>query len=342
MYIESLERICKIVRIVFIFIIVGAIFLNKALSADACTPTGSSHANLGTYSSYSMINLYPLENSKLNSSGFRCNFGGLLKLLDSDWVSVTYLGADLNLVNQNDPAAKIPFSLYLDQNFETLLHPGIETKYKQGVLLSLLGLLGPNKVLDMPIYISVPVVDAGALTAGVYTATVGFSWSWNICRTIGLLGLCVGIPNKGKDVLSFLELNLIIHPDCKISARDINFGSQPFVTEFDEVKGVINIACTKGTAYKVGLSQGENYQQGYRQLKSGSDLIAYNIYKGRTKETWGDTESSKRSSSDADILPGVGLGSSAQGFNYTAEILPGQDAKPEGTYKDQIMIKVEF
>lgn len=342
MHIDHLGKIRNIVKVFSIYIIVSTIFLNRALSADACTPTGASHANLGIYSSYSIINLYPLESSKLNSSGFKCDFGGLLKLLDTDWVSVTYLGGDLDLVNKKDPAAKIPFSLYLDKDFETLLRPGIETKYKQGILLSLLGLLGPSKVLDMPLYISIPVVNSGIVSTGTYTANIAFSWSWNICRSIGLLGLCIGLPNKGENVLSFLELSLTILPDCKISATDINFGSQPFVTSFDVQRGVINIACTKGTPYKVSLSQGENYQQGFRQLKYGSNVIAYEIYKGETKEVWGDTESSKRSSFDADISPGAGFGYRAQGFKYTAEILPGQEAKPEGMYKDRIMIKVEF
>ena len=55
-----------------------------------------------------------------------------------------------------------------------------------------------------------------------------------------------------------LTVNLTVANDCLITAPNIAFGSAPVVSAFVPVTSqTINLACTKGSAYTVGLDDGE-------------------------------------------------------------------------------------
>jgi spore coat protein U-like protein len=116
------------------------------------------------------------------------------------------------------------------------------------------------------------------------------------------------------------------------------------VSAFATVTGQASIACTKGSAYTVGLSDGQNPVSvgGRRQMVSGSNVLAYDIFQGAGSTRWGSVGAARRASASAEINPGNGLGTGSQVFNYNAKIYTDQATPPGGTYLDNVVLDVGF
>ena len=96
-----------------------------------------------------------------------------------------------------------------------------------------------------------------------------------------------------------LTVNLTVSNDCTITAPNIAFGSAPVISAFTPVTGqTINLACTKGSAYTVGLSDGQNPVSvgGRRRMISGSNYLAYDIFKSAGTTRWGSVGAARRAS----------------------------------------------
>lgn len=79
------------------------------------------------------------------------------------------------------------------------------------------------------------------------------------------------------------------------------------VAGFGTVNQGINVSCTKGSSYTVGLDDGQNVSAGRRRMKSAANnYLAYDIFKSAGTVRWGATGVARRSSADADVNPGVG------------------------------------
>lgn len=143
-------------------------------------------------------------------------------------------------------------------------------------------------------------------------------------------------------MISTFTVSVTITNDCKVTASDINFASAPIVSAFSTVSNTINVTCTKGTPYTVGLSDGNSVSAGQRRMASGANYLSYEVYQGSSTVRWGSATGQRRASSGADILPGPGTGNTVQGFNYNARVLTGQTTPPAGTYTDILVLDVAF
>ncbi|MNI38907.1 Spore Coat Protein U domain protein [compost metagenome] len=138
---------------------------------------------------------------------------------------------------------------------------------------------------------------------------------------------------------------MTVSNDCTITAPNIAFGSAPVVSGFAAVMGqTINLACTKDSAYTVGLSDGQwpISVGGRRRMISGSNYLAYDIFKGAGNTRWGSVGAARRASTDAEVNPGNGQGTGSQIFNYNARIYTDQATPPAGTYLDNVVLDVGF
>ncbi|NLD08039.1 MAG: spore coat protein U domain-containing protein [Xanthomonadaceae bacterium] len=331
-------RIKYVVKGLSLFLILLSWLSNLAFSLtwnceiNHPTPT----LNFGNQTSFTIGTKLLSVNS--SSAGLLCDLPKLSFIVKHE-INVTGMftsGAQPALVKSGgDPADRVFYKLYVDKdkNADVEVRHGVEVDLnKSSSIIS-----GKEDVI-VPAYADI-LPQSVNLSAGVYTDTVLMKWSWRLC-TAGILS-CIGWK-KGEGE-STITINLIVTEDCKISASDINFGSAPVTAAFSDVEGTINIICTKGTFYSAGLSKGDNFS-GSRRMKSGSNFIDYEIYKGnQAHEVWGNQGSERRDSASADENPGAGWGGTkAQRFNYRAKILPNQPNKPAGTYIDHIMIDVEF
>jgi len=235
----------------------------------------------------------------------------------------------------------IGYTLYGNNSTSYPLTRGVAFDFARNGIIDSLGLLGSVVPKTVPIYLGTTI--GSNVAAGIYSETLSIAWSWNYCSGIGIGSVCLG-----RDIGSgntTLTVNLTVANDCTITAPNISFGSAPVISAFTAVTGqTINLACTKGSAYTVGLSDGQQAISvgGRRRMISGSNYLAYDIFKSAGTTRWGSVGSARRASSDAEVNPGNGLGTGSQVFNYNAKIYTDQTTPPAGTYLDSVVLDVGF
>lgn len=125
---------------------------------------------------------------------------------------------------------------------------------------------------------------------------------------------------------------------CSASDATVAFGTvNPAVGTTLPTTGLINVTCSLGTAFTVGLDDGLNASSGNRRMKrSGtSDYLTYNLYKDALMSTrFGDTGSSDRAA-------GTGLGLLPTPISAYGTVASGQSAPPGG-YSDTVQITVYY
>ena len=302
-----------------------------------CSVVGTTPVAFGTLSSIA-VRTTAQSSSTLNA-GLSCT-GSLLSLLTSNdhfWATVTSLQSGL----VGPTGDVIAYTLYANNSTSYPITRGTPYDFARNGIIDALGLLNGTTPKTVPLYLRTTI--GSNVAAGVYTETLSILWSWNYCSGIGLGDLCLG-----RDIsngTATLTVNLTVANDCTITAPNIAFGSAPVVSAFTPVTGqTINLMCTKGSAYTVGLSDGQNAisVNGRRRMISGSNYLAYDIFKSAGTTRWGSVGIARRASSDAEVNPGNGLGTGSQIFNYNAKIYTDQPTPPAGTYLDNVVLDVGF
>src|SRR5690606_24267530 len=149
----------------------------------------------------------------------------------------------------------------------------------------------------------------------------------------------LSVSNWGSGVPVSVNLTLVVENDCVLNAPALDFGAAPLAASFPEVTRTITVKCTTGSAYTVGLGDGNHFSAGSRRMRRGatSDYLRYEIYQGvGTNDRWGSTPGERRSSAGADANPGVYDATTEQGFTYRARVDPSQDTPATGVYTDNI------
>jgi spore coat protein U-like protein len=320
---------------------VAALCLGWGLPASACT-TATSNIGFGRHSSY-IVGTTTQQGS--GSAGLSCNV--LLALLSAHYVG---LRVDASTFTLSGPGgSQISYIASLSAN-GTALTVGNFINLSSISILSLFA--GTND--SIPIYLR--TVPKTALRAGVYTGFIDLRWYYSVCN-VGV-GLCADYASSpgfvrpiplvssldwGSGVAVRVNIELDVANDCFITAPDLDFGSAPLLGSFNPVTRTILIRCSAGSTYTVGLDDGGFASGGVRQMASGTDRLAYEIYKSiNSPERWGRLDTARRSSLTADSNAGVHDSVTEQGYTYRAEILANQPAPVAGSYSDTIRVDVEF
>lgn len=303
----------------------------------ACSVVSTTPVAFGSLSSVAVSN-NPQPSSTLNA-GLKCS-GSLLSLLTTnDHFYATVTSTQTGLLGPTGDI--IGYTLYANDSTSYPITRGVAFDFARNGIIDALGLLGSVVPKTVPIYLRTTL--GSHVAAGVYTETLSIFWNWNYCSGIGIGFICTGRDiDKGTTTLT---VSLTVANDCTITAPNIRFGSAPVVSGFAPVTGqTINIACTKGSAYTVGLSDGQQPLSvgGRRRMMSSGNYLAYDIFKSAGTTRWGSVGSARRASADAEINPGNGLGNGSQVFNYNAKIYTDQATPPAGEYLDSVVLDVGF
>jgi spore coat protein U-like protein len=279
------------------------------------------------------------QSSSTTNAGLSCT-GSLLSLLtSSDHFYATVTSTQTGLLGPTGDI--IGYTLYANNSSSYPLTRGVAYDFARNGIIDALGLLGSVVPKTVPIYLGTTL--GSNVAAGIYSETLSIAWSWNYCSGIGAGSLCLGRDTGSGNTT--LTVNLTVANDCTITAPNISFGSAPVISAFTAVTGqTINLACTKGSAYTVGLGDGLQAVSvgGRRRMISGSNYLAYDIFKSAGTTRWGSVGAARRASSDAEVNPGNGLGTGSQVFNYNAKIYTDQTTPPAGTYLDSVVLDVGF
>ncbi|MBK5304322.1 spore coat protein U domain-containing protein [Erwinia sp. TH29] len=302
-----------------------------------CEVVSTSPAGFGSMSSIAVRTTS--QPSSTTNAGLSCT-GSLLSLLaTNDHFYATVTSTQTGLLGPTGDV--IGYTLYANSSTNYPLTRGVAFDFARNGIIDALGLLGSEVPKTVPIYLGTTI--GSNVAAGIYSETLSIAWDWNYCSGIGIGNICLG-----RDISSgntTLTVNMTVVNDCTITAPNISFGSASMISTFATVTGqTINLACTKGSAYTVGLDDGQHAVGvgGRRQMISGSNYLAYDIFKSAGTTRWGSVSTARRTSSDAEVNPGNGLGTGSQIFNYNAKIYTDQSTPPPGTYLDSVVLDVGF
>ncbi|MGO0629385.1 Csu type fimbrial protein [Pseudomonas sp. SAR267] len=313
-----------------------ALMLLPAGSAWAlCSSVATTPAAFGTINS--TLVRTTIQSASSTNAGLQCT-GSLLSLLSaSDHFYATITSSTSGLVGPTGDV--IAYTLYADNSTSYPITRGVAFDFARNGILDLLGLLNGTTPKAVPLYMKTQV--GSNVAAGLYQETLTIAWSWNYCSGIGVGGLCLG-----RDIGSgtqTMTVNLTVSNDCQITTPSISFGSAPVVAGFGTVSQSVSLSCTKGSAYTVGLNDGENVSGGRRRMKSSAgNYLAYYIFKSAGTVRWGSLTAARRASSDADVNPGNGTGTGSQVFNYNAKVYTDQATPPAASYIDNVILDVQF
>ncbi|MGL6243688.1 Csu type fimbrial protein [Pseudomonas sp.] len=302
-----------------------------------CSVVSTTAAGFGSQSSIAVRTT--AQTSSTPNAGLSCT-GSLLSLLtNNDHFYATVSSTQSGLLGPTGDV--IGYTLYADNSTSYPINRAVAFDFARNGIIDALGLLGSVIPKTAPVYLRTTI--GSNVAAGVYSETLSIFWNWNYCAGIGAGSICLG-RDIGSGTAT-LTVNLTVANDCTITAPNISFGSAPVVSAFTAVTGqTINLACTKGSAYTVGLDDGQHAAGvgGRRRMISGASYLAYDIFKSAGTTRWGSVGSARRASSDAEVNPGNGLGTGSQVFNYNAKIYTDQTTPPAGTYLDSVILDVGF
>ncbi len=137
--------------------------------------------------------------------------------------------------------------------------------------------------------------------------------------------------------------------DCSVSTAGLNFGTyDPTSATPDDVAGNLAVTCTRvifvdvfHVPFTVALSRGSSTSFSPRTLRSGANVLNYNIYRDASHtQVWGDgTNSTVRLSDQSDFV----WFQTSQTDNYTlyGRIPALQDVRT-GNYADTVVVQITF
>jgi len=318
-------------------VVSGVLLSGLASQAQAlCSVIATNAVGFGPVSS--ILVRSTLQASSTTNAGLRCT-GSLLSLLTlNDHFYATVTSSTAGMVGPTGDV--IGYNLYATNNFGAtyLVNRGTAYDFARNGIIDALGLLGGSTPKTVPLYVN--TIIGSNVAAGIYTETLSIFWDWNYCAGIGALGVCLGRDNSSGT--ASLTVNMTVSNDCTVTAPNISFGGFPVVSAFSPVSQTINVSCTKGSPYTVGLDPGQNASGGRRRMVSGGNYLSYDIFKSAGTTVWGSVGAARRSSTDAEINPGNGLGTGSQVFNYNAKVYTDQSTPPAGAYTDNVILDVGF
>ncbi|GAY22528.1 spore coat U domain-containing protein [Sphingobium fuliginis] len=152
-----------------------------------------------------------------------------------------------------------------------------------------------------------------------------------------LLGL---LPNAAMatDATTTMGVSATVLNVCLVSATNMAFGSyDPTSASPTDATSTINVTCTPGTLFNIGLNAGSavGATVSTRKMLSGANPLGYALYSNSGRSTnWGNSVGSDTVAQTAStILPAA--------FTVYGRI-PAQQSVAAGSYTDTVTITVSY
>ena len=121
-----------------------------------------------------------------------------------------------------------------------------------------------------------------------------------------------------------------------VAVNDLAFGVQDNLSAARTAQTTLSISCPSGTAWQVGLNNGQNFNAGNRRMvrASGGAFVNYNLFQNSTHTTpWGSTIGTN-------TRGGTGTGS-AQALTIYGRV-PAQSTPLSGAYEDTVQVTLTY
>ena len=148
--------------------------------------------------------------------------------------------------------------------------------------------------------------------------------------------LSMGQSQASTSTTTF-QVTATVNNACSVSANALSFGTyNPLLSTAVNISGGINLTCTLGTAYQIGLNAGTaaGATVTTRQMMNGTTPLSYELYRDLAHTlNWGNTV-------NTDTLGGTGTGVQVSYPVYG--LLPASQSVPSGTYTDTVTVTVSY
>ncbi|MEP5229935.1 spore coat U domain-containing protein [Alcanivorax sp.] len=131
-----------------------------------------------------------------------------------------------------------------------------------------------------------------------------------------------------------LDATIEIPDQCRITANDLDFGTQSAPLAQTDSDTFIDVRCTNASPFTVGLSNGLNPSGGSRRMSDGSNFVSYGLFQDAARNVDWDNTSNRKS--------GAGLGTGASIMMNVFGRIPADPAAVPGNYTDTITVDIEF
>ena len=130
------------------------------------------------------------------------------------------------------------------------------------------------------------------------------------------------------------EVKADVQPNCLVTADNIDFGMHGVLKTNVDAAGAVNVRCTPGTSYSVGLNGGlANAAPTARQMKLGAATVTYGLYQNTQRtQPW--------SQAVGQIASGTGTGL-VQSLPVYGRV-PAQTTPGAGVYSDTVVATVTY
>lgn len=155
---------------------------------------------------------------------------------------------------------------------------------------------------------------------------------------------CIALPAPliAATTSSTFETSATVANSCSVSATNLAFGSITPVdnTNFDATS-TVDVTCSNGTAYNIGLDDGASSGDGSvstRRMSDGAttpEYLSYQLYSDSGHTTvWGNTVST-------DTVAATGDGNTQSNTVY-GRVPSGQQTVSTGSYTDTVTVTVTY
>jgi len=155
------------------------------------------------------------------------------------------------------------------------------------------------------------------------------------------LVLAVAGPAFAASDTANLNVTITITSVCDIHTTaplPVNFGSVSSSATNVDQQGQLTVNCTPGTAYTIGLDNGQNGTDvNSRKMANGANLVPYQLYRAPARgptDVWGSTVGA-----GGNVLAGSGTGAAVNLPVYGRT--PSANF-PAGTYNDVVIATVTY
>ncbi len=142
-------------------------------------------------------------------------------------------------------------------------------------------------------------------------------------------------PTQNVSTTSFTA-TVTVQGSCSVSAATLNFGNAGSLATNIDATTSINVTCSTGTPYQIGLNAGNGTGAtvSNRKMTYGGSTVSYQLYSDSARTTnWGNSVGS-------DTVGGTGNGSAQNLVVYGR--VPSQPTPAPATYSDTIVVTVTY
>lgn len=175
-----------------------------------------------------------------------------------------------------------------------------------------------------------------ALPPGIYSSSFAGTET-RVNYAYSTVGNCSTISSLNRNPTQTpFTVSAQVAGGCSITASDVDFGTQTWLTANIDQTGTLSIRCPISVSYTIGLDGGATgaIDPTQRQMSNGVDDVTYGIYQNAARTLpWGNTIGSNTVSS-------TGTGSFQNFIAYLR--IPPQTTPPADLYDDSVIVTVTY